>query len=297
MLRWFLNILLKGLGKLPWIFWNGVGSVLYFLLAVVLRYRYSVVTDNLEKSFPEKNSQQIYDLRKAFYLHLCDLMIETIRSFGFTQKQVEHSVIFRENECTQSILSGSENAILLFGHYHNWEYITQSCGVFFTQTKNQKMIGFFKTIRNKTVEALLNANRTRFGGEMFSDKQPRAVVKLLQGDQKIILGMVADQTPPGREQMYLLEFLGRSTPFFTGPGWIAAAAKVPVYYGRMNKLKRHQYEIVPELLYCPDPNHSRQEIIQKVTESYAHKLEAQIRDRPEFWLWSHRRWKYAPSSF
>jgi KDO2-lipid IV(A) lauroyltransferase len=295
MLLWFLSILLKGLGKLPWIFWNALGSGLYFLLAIVLRYRYSVITDNLEKSFPEKNSQQIQALRKAFYHHLCDLMVETIRSFGFTQNQVEHSVVIRENKWTQAIISGPENAILLFGHYHNWEYITQSCGVFFTNKNQQKMVGFFKTIRNKTVEELLNANRTRFGGEMYSDKQPRTVIKLLQGNEKILLGMVADQTPPGRDQMYLLEFLGRSTPFFTGPGWIAAAARVPVYYGRMNRLKRHHYEIVPELLYYPDSNHSRQEIIQMVTEGYAHKLEDQIKERPEFWLWSHRRWKYAPS--
>jgi Kdo2-lipid IVA lauroyltransferase/acyltransferase len=295
MLLWFLSILLKGLGKLPWIFWNGVGSGLYFLLATVLRYRYVVITDNLEKSFPNKNPQQIDLLRKAFYRHLCDLMIETIRSFSFTQKEVEDSVIIRENDCIRGIISGSENAILLFGHYHNWEYITQICGIYFSRKNHQKTIGFFKTIRNKTVEELLNSNRTRFGGEMFSDKQPKSVIKLLQGKEKIILGMVADQTPPGREQMFLLDFLGRPTPFFTGPGWIAAAAKVPVYYGRVNRLNRHQYEVIPELLYLPDSTDSRQEVIRKVTEMYALKLEEQIKEHPEFWLWSHRRWKYAPN--
>lgn len=289
-----LELLLRVLGKLPWACWNVVAFFLFLLLFRILRYRRKVVFDNLTKSFPHKSTGEIQRIEIAFYRHLCDLMIETLRSFGFTKKEVEKAVVIRENQYAKSIKEDELNTIFVFGHYHNWEFAGQSCGLFFTEKYKQNVVGFFKTIRNKTVEELMNHNRTRFGGQIFSDRQPRAVIKILQEKNKTLLGMVADQTPPGKEQMYLLNFLGRPTPFFTGPGWIAAAAGLAVYYGRVNKIARHQYEIIPELLYKPNPDHSRQDVIRIVTEAYAAKLEAQILEHPEFWLWSHRRWKYAP---
>lgn len=295
MQRKSFEFLLKSLAKLPWACWDMLASFLYLLLFNVLRYRRQVVFENLSKSFPHFSQQEIHKIEKAFYRHLCDLIIETLRSFGFTKKDVEKSIVIRENECTESIRENNLNTILVFGHYHNWELVSQCCGLFFTEKFKQNVIGFFKTIRNKTVEEMMNHNRTRFGGHMFSDRQPRAVIKILQGKNKTLLGMVADQTPPGKEQMFLLNFLGRPTPFFTGPGWIAAAAGLAVYYGRINKIGRHQYEIIPELIYKPNPDHSRQDVIRIVTEIYAEKLEAQILEHPEFWLWSHRRWKYLPS--
>ena len=289
-----LSLILRWLGKLPWFFWDGVGKVLYFFLVVLLRYRQAVILENLQKAFPEKRKDEIRLIQIQFYKHLCNLMIETLKSFGFSRQEVKKAIRIVENDATREILNRDSNAILLFGHYHNWEFITQGCGVYFTGEKQQHMIGFYKTIRNKTVESLMNTNRTRFGGDMFSDRQPRPVIKILTGKNKTLLGMVADQTPPGRDQMFVIEFLGRPTPFFTGPGWIAAAARVPVYYGRMVQTGSHQYKIIPEKLFEPDPTLSKEEIIQAITLAYARKLEAQIREFPQFWLWSHRRWKYLP---
>lgn len=289
-----LELLLVLPARLPWACWDFLSRIISFSLEKIFRYRQKVIRDNIDSCFPEKSPEERARIYSAFYLHLANLLVETLRSFGFTPRQVARSIQIEENRALNEILTSSQNAILVFGHYHNWEWITLGCGLFFTRTHRQHMIGFYKTIRNKTVETLMNRNRTRMGGAMYSDKQPRAVIRLLQGKEKVLLGMVADQTPPGREQMFMVRFLGRETPFFTGPGWIAAVSGVPVYYGKMEKTGRHQYRIIPELLYSPDEGIPRAEIMETITLRYAARLEAQIREAPEYWLWSHRRWKYAP---
>lgn len=291
-----LELLLWIPAQFPWFCWDLLARVIVFFLKDIFRYRQKVIQENIDSCFPEISSEDRVRICSAFYRHLANLMVETLRSFGFPPRQVALSIQIEENEALKDILTSPRNAILVFGHYHNWEWITQGCGLFFTRAHRQHMVGFFKTIRNKTVETLMNRNRTRMGGAMYSDKQPRAVIRLLQGKEKVLLGMVADQTPPGREQMFMVRFLGRETPFFTGPGWIAAASGVPVYYGKMEKTGRHQYRIVPELLYSPEEGIPRAAIIETITLRYAARLEAQIREAPEYWLWSHRRWKYAPSA-
>jgi Kdo2-lipid IVA lauroyltransferase/acyltransferase len=282
------------LSALPWPVLNGISSFCFFVLYFIVGYRKKVVADNLKRCFPDWSDTQLEEVMEKFYRHFCDLFIEVIKSGSFTSQNIRMHIRFDENEHLHHILSKGQKAILLFGHYHNWEWITQLCGWYFRQQHNKDIIGFFKTMRDPEVQQFMNGMRTRFGGELFSDKHPLSVLKRLKGGENVVLGTVADQTPPGREQMYMLNFLGTPTPFFTGPGWLAAAAQVPVYFGKWTKTGRHQYAITLEPIYLPEsePNLIKEDIIKNITIQYASKLEAQIREAPEYWLWSHRRWKY-----
>jgi KDO2-lipid IV(A) lauroyltransferase len=279
---------------MPWSILNGISFLCYLILYHLIGYRKRIVSENLKRCFPEWDDKQHTQVMKGFYQHFCDMFIEIIKSGSFKSNTVNQHIRFEENQHLNTILQEGNKAILLFGHYHNWEWITQLCGWYFHQQKGKDIIGFFKTMRDQDVQHFMNTLRTQFGGELFSDKHPLSVLKRLKSGKNVILGTVADQTPPGRELMYMLNFLGTPTPFFTGPGWLAAAAQVPVYFGKWSKTARHQYHITLEPIYLPEANPylTKDEIIQHITQTYATMLESQIREAPEFWLWSHRRWKY-----
>jgi len=294
MKRFLLQALFSLLSRLPWSVLQLISALLYFFLYSLLGYRKKVVEENLMRCFPEWDSEKRNDIIRKFYRHFCDLFIQVIKSYNFRGLTLDKHIQFEENEALKQILDPQGKSILLFGHYQNWEWITQACGLFFLKKHGRPIMGFYKTIKDKQVELFINQLRTRYGGEMYSDKKPMMVFKRLRQAEPVILGTVADQTPPGREQMFMVSFLNTPTPFFTGPGWLAANSGVAVYYGRWIKLKRHQYKICFEPLYIPNPemDTDKNAIMESIILQYAEKLEQQIREAPEYWLWTHRRWKY-----
>jgi KDO2-lipid IV(A) lauroyltransferase len=292
----FLRGVFRFFSLLPWPVINLLATGIAGLLEFMIKYRKSVIHYNLQRCFPNWELSYRKKVINKFYLHFVDIFLEVFKSNSWSSsKMLTHFTILND-ENMQELLNDPRHQIILFGHFHNWEWITQACGAFFCKTHQQNMIGFFKHMQDKTVEKFMNEYRTRLGGEMYSDRQPRTVLKLLFGKNKLILGTVADQTPPGREDMFWVDFLNTPTPFFKGPGFLAAASKSPVWYGHITQVKRHHYEmkVIPVWEPTVNLNNSADENASIITKQYASLLEQQIQQEPWAWLWSHRRWKYAP---
>jgi len=101
-------------------------------------------------------------------------------------------------------------------------------------------------------------------------------------------GLVADQTPLIDADKYWCKFLNQDTAFFIGSERIAHLTKYPVLFVGMKKIKRGFYEIIYQELAQPPYDKNDHYILNQ----YIEKAEALITERPEEWLWSHRRWKY-----
>ena len=69
---------------------------------------------------------------------------------------------------------------------------------------------------------------------------------------------------------------------------MALKLKMPVIWSAVRKVAPRHYEAEFKLVYDgvePVAEH-------QITERYIALLEAMIRESPELWMWSHRRWKH-----
>ncbi|MCS7076535.1 MAG: lysophospholipid acyltransferase family protein [Bacteroidia bacterium] len=290
-----LKIILYTLSYLPWWILNLCSFSLYMFLFYFIKYRKKVVEEHVARSFPEYNSKAKRQIVKKFYKHLSDVVIEVIKGFSMNEKHVLKHFHFKENDVLKEILEQDKNIIIALSHQNNWEWVCLLFGAYF-KDKGIYPIGFYKPLRNKFVEQLLNNMRTKFGGTMYSSEQSLSVLrKLKQTEQKTLLGSVADQRPLEIDKECVLPFLNRPTPFFTGLAWLSIGANVPIYYGTVRKIKRHYYQMECIHLYTPPKVLSnKKDEIQHITRLYAQQLEKDIRQQPHTWLWSHKRWKFAP---
>jgi len=101
------------------------------------------------------------------------------------------------------------------------------------------------------------------------------------------LGLIADQTPPP-ESAYWTTFLNQDTPVFNGVEKIAKKFNYPVVFISMHKLARGKYIVDADVLVDSPANTKEGEI----SEIHTKFLEQKILEQPEFWLWTHRRWKH-----
>jgi KDO2-lipid IV(A) lauroyltransferase len=98
---------------------------------------------------------------------------------------------------------------------------------------------------------------------------------------------IADQTPQ-KNNAYWTTFLNQETPIFWGTEIIAKKLNYPIIYFSIRQPKRGFYEITPELL-CDNPSQTK---TGEISVMHTNRLEQDIKEQPEIWLWSHRRWKH-----
>ena len=258
-----------------------LADFLFFMLYHVTGYRKRVVYYNLKLSFPDKQEYEIFKIRKQFYKHLSDLMLETIKGFTISKKQLLKRVII-ESEPMRQAAEENRSILLLLGHYGNWEWGGQCASI----AQRHQMHIVYHELSNGSFDKLFYRMRGRFGAHL--SKMEEVFRRLIQLRSELIATcLVADQNPDPTTA-YWGEFLNRKTAFFKGPAKIGRKLNNPIFYASMQKVKRGYYTLVPTLISY-NPQEETEEVI---LDEYIRRLEEDINHKPEFWLWSHRRWKH-----
>jgi KDO2-lipid IV(A) lauroyltransferase len=261
----------------------GLSDFVSWLLRDVIKYRRNVVEENLRLSCLKVSETERENLIYEIYRNLSDILLEGIKSFSMSKKQVlnRHKVL--NPEILDSYAKAGKSVILVTGHLGNWEWGSLSAGL---QT-SLRIVGFYKPMKNKLINAFIRRSRARFGTELAPIRQTSLSFEKFADKPSMFL-MAADQNPTKVNLAYWTHFLGRETAFLHGPEKHAINNNHPVVFTEINRVKRGYYELViSELVNNPSTCTPGE-----ITEKYVRKLEAVIMEKPGNWLWTHRRWKH-----
>jgi len=283
MLSWLLYyVVLKPLSFLPLNFLFVLSDFLYAVLYKTLRYRKKVVRTNLLNSFPEKSITEIENIEQKFYSHFCDLVIESIRLFSISEKELARRNKIVNGEILDQFFERGKSIIIVAGHYNNWEMAATILG---TQVKHH-MVGIYTPMSNKFFDHKFLTSRQRFGLEMISKK---LVKEEFEENKERLTGTLfaTDQSPTYSKRVHWTSFLNQTTPVFLGAERFSREYDLPVVYAYLKKTGRGYYEMEVALL----ENNPVQTQDGEITERHTRWLEKQIRETPQYWLWTHKRWK------
>jgi KDO2-lipid IV(A) lauroyltransferase len=271
------------IGIIPFFIIYPFADLMNFFLFHVFKYRKKVIYDNLIKSFPNIEIEQINEIFKLSYKNLTDILVEGIKGFTMTKGQVRRRHIIVNPEIIEPYYKAGKSVIALPTHYGNWEWGALSPGLFI---KDFKIVGFYKKFTNPYVDKFMRKNRSRTGVELISIRETSATFEKLKNVPTIYI-MAADQSPSNKDKAYWVDFLGRETAFLHGPEKHARNRDIPLVFVDIERVKRGYYELTLSLL-ADNPTELEE---GEITRKYAKMLENQINRKPENWLWSHRRWK------
>lgn len=248
-----------------------------------------MVRDNIHRSFPNKSGTEKKTIEVQFYHHLCDIFVETIKSFTISKKILtRHCVMSKKaQELFDAYRQKNQSIVVAMGHCGNWEWANQAFGVYCSQP----LFGIYHPLSNKQFDKLLYKMRTRFGTKLIAMRNVYKTILNYNGDPAVF-AFIADQTPPP-EGAYWTKFLNQQTPVFMGTEKIAKKLNVPVIWVSVTKERRGQYTIHAEVI-TEQPTQMQEGDITKLHTS---QLENAITMQPFNWLWSHRRWKHKRSGF
>jgi KDO2-lipid IV(A) lauroyltransferase len=261
-----------------------LSNAMFFVMYTVLGYRRGVVETNLRNAFPAKSDEEIMQISKQFFRHLCDLFLETFKILTITPaSMIRHCHFTPEAKALfDSMAEQGKSIIMVMGHQGNWEW----AGHPYSLLCKQKLVVIYHPLSNKYFDELMLRMRTRFGTKMIPMKDTfREMVK--HRSKVTTTAFIADQTP-SPQNAYWTTFLNQETPVFWGTETIARKMGYPVVYAQIKKYKRWHYEMYAEMLV----EHPKETGEGEISELFTRRLEQDIIDQPETWLWSHRRWKH-----
>ena len=264
-----------------------LSAIIYFLAYKLAGYRKAVVRRNLEKSFPSMDTAERRSIERRYYHHMSDLLVEGIHNlFASPQSTMRHYRVVNR-DILRPYYEQGRSVVLVSAHYNNWEYMVTSLNMQFLHHG----IGVGKPLQDKLTAGFLTRRRTRFGTQVVDQRDVRQHVDFYMRHRvPCALMMLSDQSPSNPEKSYWTRFLHQDTAFLYGAEYFARKYNLPVFYYTVSKPRRFHYEVTLSPL-CLEP---LQEPQYTIVERYVRRLERQIEDRPEYWLWSHRRWKLTP---
>lgn len=261
-----------------------ISDLLYLALYYFPSYRRSVVALNLKNSFPEKTEEELKSIEKKFYRHLSDLIIETLKLSHMSKREHNRRYTYSNLEVIDKLREEKRDVIAVLGHYNNWEWPTML--PYYLQYKT---VIIFKPLQNKYFNRFINNQRSKDGIVLTPTSLViREIINYRKNNINTVSVFIADQIPARGDIKYWTKFLNQDTAVFTGVGKIAAKYDMAIVYFHVQKLKRGYYNLNIELLH----DHTAGLSEEAITETHVRRLEAIIREKPEYWIWSHRRWKH-----
>ena len=273
------------LSLLPFWFLYIIADILFVILFYIIGYRRKVVQLNLQNAFPEKSIEERGQIEKKYFKYMADLMLETIKNVSISAKSIQKRMRPTNPEVMEHYFSQGKSIIAAAGHYGNWEMAAVSFG-FLTDKKRMVV---YKEQTNPIYTDFFNKTRSRFGVTMISMKQ--TLRKMIEFKNELTFTVLAaDQTPSRHEAVYFTDFLNQPTAVFLGVEKLTKVRDCVVIFYRIDVIKRgyYTYTFVP---LVEDPKNTEPYEITKLQVKY---LESLIRETPQYWLWSHRRWKIKP---
>lgn len=270
--------------RLPFSWLSALSSLFYPIIYYIFPYRKPIVLKNLRKSFPDWDENEIEKTARKFYRQFCQSILESGAFHFMKKKEILKRMKYKNPEVVNDLFNKGKSIVLLMAHYGNWE-LTLTCPHYV----KHEVVAIYKPLNNKYFDGFFRRSRQRFGLiAMPMNKILRYLSEAENQGRKTMTYFLADQRPHWSQIQHWTDFFNQETPVFLGPEKIARKFNMAVVYLKIIPVSKGMYEAEFILLKEESKNSAEFEI----TNLYLRTLEDNIREAPEYWLWTHNRWKY-----
>ena len=262
-----------------------LSDVIYILIYYIFGYRKKIVLNNLELAFPKKSKKDLLSIRKQFYKHFCDMMLEAVKSITISKSAMQKRYVFTNIEEIHKLEKENRSVIGFMGHYASWEW------VFILQTHvNHKGYAVYKRLSNKYFDGLVKRIRAKYNSYLITTKETfPTLIRATKNNELTFNGFVFDQSPKSHKAIHWQDFMGKNVPVHVGAEVLAKRLDMATLFIKVKKIKRGYYkaeftDIIRNTKDYSDFN---------ITDIYLQRVEEQINEAPEYYFWTHKRFKHA----
>lgn len=258
---------------------------MYYLLYYVIQYRKKTVMQNIKHTLPLLTKEKQLTIQKNYYRHLCDMFFEIIKALTLSEKEKIKRCSFTNIEVYEEFQKKEKSIIIMGAHYAGYE-----CATMLKNHSASELYFITKKFKNYYANRLICAIRKRYKIIPLETKKVISVISdNSTAKKKATYVFICDQSPKLSPSNYYTSFMGIETPFHIGPEKLSKRYNMNILFLKTNKVKRGHYEVSFEVITTNAQKTKEGEI----TQQYIKLVEEQIHKAPEYYLWSHKRWKHS----
>jgi len=257
---------------------------IYLIVYNIVGYRKKTVRENLALALPHLTKKERLVIEKKSFQHLCDMFLEMIKTMNISNKEINKRFVFTNLEVYQKLEEQNKSIAMMLAHYASYEWVI-SMNAYVTFSA----FAIYKKIANPYFDALVRKIRSRFKASLITTKE--TVPYIIKNKNKNLLsiyGFASDQSPKISSAFHWQKFMGIEVPVHTGAEMLSKKYDMNVIFLKVAKVKRGYYEASFEILSENATNVPNYEI----TDKFLKLVEQQILEAPEYYLWTHKRWKH-----
>jgi lauroyl/myristoyl acyltransferase len=276
-LLWMISIL-------PFPVFYLLSDLVYFLVYYVVGYRKKTVRANIALALPHLSAEERLLIEKKSYHHLCDMFMEMTKTMTISSEEMNKRFIITNLEVIKEYEKKEKSIVLLASHYASWEWL-----LVLNQKVSYQGVGVYKKISNKYFDKLIRNLRSKYNTQLVTTSK---TIPLINHNQKngilSIYGLASDQSPKAERIFHWDSFMGVEVPVHTGAEMLAKKHDLNVIFAKVKKVKRGYYEAT--LIPLSDDPKSVKDL--GITHAFIKEVEKQIYEAPEYYFWTHKRWKH-----
>lgn len=261
-----------------------LSDIVFFIIYYVARYRRKVVRDNIALALPHLSKKERMSIEKKAYVHMCDMFLEMMKTMSISKKEMEKRFVFKNLDTYLNFERQGKSVAMMLAHYASYEW-----AIIMNTKISYEGYGIYKKINNKYFDRLVRKIRSKFNTHLIHTNESSSVLaENVKLGKNVVYGLVSDQSPQSKPKTHWAPFMNINVPVYTGAEFLSKKYDMAVVYLKVEKVKRGFYEAEFEVLANETagiPNY-------EITDLFLRKVEAQILAAPQYYLWTHRRWKH-----
>lgn len=269
---------------MPFRIFYWISDIVYFIVYYIIRYRKGTVRNNLKIALPHLTDKERLAVEKKFYQHFCDLFMEMTKTMTISHTEMDKRFKITNLELIKEYEEKGKSIMLLASHYANWEWL-----ISLNLKLSYQGVAVYKQIANRYFDKLIKDIRSKYNTELVSTD--KTIPLMANNNRKGILsvyGLASDQSPKTKQIAHWESFMGMETAVHIGPELLSKKYNLNVVYAKITKVKRGYYEATLVPITDDAKSLPNYEIIHR----YIKELEKQIYEAPEYYFWTHKRWKH-----
>jgi KDO2-lipid IV(A) lauroyltransferase len=257
---------------------------IYLIIYYIIGYRKKTVRENLALSLPHLSNAERLLIEKKSFRHLCDMFLEMIKTMTISKKEIKNRFVFTNLEVYKKLEEQDKSIAMMLAHYASYEWVI-SMNAYVTFDA----YAIYKKLSNPYFDKLVRDIRSRFKANLITTKETVPFILKNKNNKHLsIYGFASDQSPKVASAFHWQKFMGIEVPVHTGAEMLSKKYHMNVIFLRVKKVKRGHYEGTFEIL----SENSQNVPNYQITDKFIKLVEEQIYEAPEYYLWTHKRWKH-----
>ncbi|WP_286928090.1 lysophospholipid acyltransferase family protein [Flavobacterium sp. UBA4197] len=269
---------------LPFPLFYFLSDCTYVVVYHLVGYRKKTVRDNIALTLPHLSKEERIRIEKKFFKHMCDMFLEMIKTMTISETEMKKRFVFTNIEMVREMEKKNKSIIMMCAHYASWEWL-----IILDKYIDFRTFAVYKKIQNKYFDKLIRDIRSHFNATLIEAKETVDVIRKNEiNNIKGFYGFASDQSPQLHRTNYFDTFMGINVPVFTGAEMLAKKMDLSLVFVKVQKVKRGHYQAT----FVPLVENPKEVPNYQITSMYLRMVEEQIHEAPEYYLWTHKRWKH-----